>query len=214
MRNIVVKEALAEHENEEVNRAHKVGSRRLRNKPKNVPVSAFFCKIVSVDEQPVIFDPNTFRLTSNCRKTNGFFTITYNPEGSPKHVRGKPYTIGQDLVPGRFCVSGVRHWRALCDRIPEFGWMLKWSYYDDGLFDVAKKHPGVAFGFNIKWAEYAKMIEDKAEKMGIDIDHKPYFVYITKKEKLDELKKKFTMMPGPTCLDYQSVLDEVDKEMK
>ena len=71
-----------------------------------------------------------------------------------------------------------------------------------------------AFPFNFKWAEYGAMIEEKAEKMGIDIDHKPFFAYITKKEKLDQLRTEYKMYPNPVKEDYQSVLDEVDKEIK
>ena len=58
------------------------------------------------------------------------------------------------------------------------------------------------------------MIEEKADKMGIDIDHKPFFVYTTKKEKMEELKKEYKMMPNPVKEDYQTVLDEIDKEVE
>ena len=186
--------------------------RRDRNKQKDMPVSAFFNKIVRLSEEPVVVVDKM--LPRDCRRTNGWFTITYNPSGSPKLVKGKPYTIGQDLVRGRFCVSGIRHLKALSKRIPEFAFLLKWSYFDEGLFALAKQHPGVAFGFNLKWAEYARMIEEKAEKMGIDIDHKPFFVYKAKKSELERLREEYQMYPNPVKEDYQSVLDEVDKEIK
>lgn len=186
--------------------------KRDRNKQKDMPVSAFFNKVVALSENPIVIVDKM--LPRDCRTTNGWYSITYNPEGSPKRVKDKPYTIGQDLVRGRFCVSSPAHFKKLCKRIPEFAFLLKWSYFDERLFALAKKHPGIAFPFNFKWAEYGAMIEEKAEKMGIDIDHKPFFAYITKKEKLDQLRAEYKMYPNPVKEDYQSVLDEVDKEVK
>lgn len=186
---------------------------RIGRNAKNMPVSAFYSKVVDITENPVMADPETGMLPRTARITRGFFTVTYNPEGSPKRVAGKPFTFGQDLIQGRFCVSSVKHLRALSGRIPEFAFILKWSTFDEGLFAIAKKHPGIPFPFNFRWADYGDFIEAKAEKMGIDIDHKPFFVYITKKEKLDELRKKYMMYPNPDREQYQSVLDEVDKEV-
>ena len=186
--------------------------KKERKNAKDIPISAFFTKVVRLSEEPIIIIDK--QLPRDCRTTNGWFSVTYNPEGSPKRVKDKPYTIGQDLVRGRFCVSGPKHLKALSKRIPEFAFLLKWSYYNEGLFAIAKKHPGIAFCFNFKWVEYGEMIEKKAEEMGIDIDHKPFFAYITKKEKLDQLRAEYQMLPNPIKEDYQSVLDEIDKEMK
>lgn len=180
---------------------------------KSMPISAFFNKVVRVSEQPVIPDLKTGFLPRDTRTTNGFFTITYNPEGSPKRVKGKPYTFGQDMVRGRFCVSGFKHLEALAKRIPEFAFILKWSNYSKGLFAIAKQHPGVPFPFNLNWAEYGEFIEKRAEQMGIDIDHKPFFVYITNAAKLRELREKYQMYSNPDREVYQTVLDEIDKEM-
>lgn len=188
--------------------------KRRLNKRKDVPISVHLNKVVSLREEPVVIDLNSGLLPTDIRTTNGFYTITYNPIGSPKYVKDKPYTFGQDMVRGRFCVSGVRHLRALSKRIPEFAFILKWSYFDEGLFAVAKKHPGIPFPFNFKWAEYGTMIEKKAEEKGIDIDHKPYLVYVAKKEVLAERDEKYKMYPNPNKEDYQTVLDEVDKEVK
>lgn len=183
-----------------------------RNKQKNVPVEAYFTKVVRLSEEPIVIDLSNKILPQDCRTTNGWYSVTYNPEGSPKRVRGKPYTIGQDLVRGRFCVSGLKHLKALASRIPEFAFLLKWSYFDPGLFKLAKQHPGIAFCFNFKWCEYGSMIEKKAEEQGIDIDHKPFFAYITKKEKLDQLRKEYKIMPNPVKEDYIAVLDDLEKE--
>ena len=209
MTNLVQKQLLSEGDK----RPLATISKRHRDKPKNVPVSAFFYKVVSLDEMPVVL-PQTLPLdiNPNIRNTNGYYTITYNPEGSPKRVKGKPYTIGQDLLACRICVSGPRHFHALCDRIPELKWLERWSFFTDEYFALAKQHPGIAFGFNADWVRYAKMIEAKAEELGLDIDHKPFVCYITTKEKLAEIRSKFLMWPKKTKADIQTVLDEVDKE--
>ena len=188
--------------------------KRGKNKPKNVPVSLAFNKVVSLSENPIVIDLNTGLLTPDVRTTNGFYTITYNPPGSPKYVKDKPFTFGQDMVRGRFCVSGIRHLLALCDRIPEFAFILKWSYFHEGLLAMAKKHPGIPFPFNFKWVEYGEMIEKKAEQMGIDIDHKPYLVYVAKKEVLEKRKEEIKMYPNPSKEDYQSVLEEIEAKNK
>lgn len=211
MQNVAVRQAYLEDEAQR--KAHMRAARKHVNKPKNVPISAFFKKVVSLDEMPITIEPFSGLLSTNVRTTSGFFTLVYNPEGSPKRVKDKPYTFGQDLFAARISVSGPRHLRALGERIPEIGWILKWSYFSDELFALAKKHPGIAFGFNVNWPEYAKMVEAKAEQMGIDIDHKPYLTYITSADKLKDLRDKYKMMPPPTKEDYQTVLDDVDKEL-
>jgi len=204
----------AKLENEAGYTRHMQAARHHVKKPKDVPISAFLKKIVSLDEMPVVIDPATGLLPRTVRATSGFFTLTYNPEGSPKRIKDKPYTFGQDLIAARISVSGPRHLKALGKRIPEIGWIIKWSFLTDDLWALAKKHPGMSFGFNVNWPAYARMIEAKAEQMGIDIDHKPFVSYVTSKAKLDVLKKKYMMMPPPTKEDYQAVLDEVDKEVK
>lgn len=210
MLNPVAKQAYIENESQA--ELYKRTIRKHTNKPKDVPIPALLKKVVSLDEEPICIEPFSGILPRNVRTTNGFFSLVYNPEGSPKRIKDKPYTFGQDLIAARISVSGPRHLKALGTRIPEIGWILKWSNFDDRLFAVAKKHPGVAFGFNVRWADYAEMIENKAEQMGIDIDHKPFLMYITSAAKMKELREKYKMMPPPTKEDYQSVLDEVDKE--
>lgn len=210
MLNPVAKQAYLEDEGQR--KLIREVSRKRQNKPKDVPVTAFLKKVVSLDEEPICLEPFSGIFPRNVRTTNGFFSLVYNPEGSPKRIKDKPYTFGQDLIAARISVSGIRHLKALGTRIPEIGWILKWSNFDERLFAVAKKHPGVAFGFNVRWADYAEMIENKAEQMGIDIDHKPFLIYVTSAAKMKELREKYKMMPPPTKEDYQSVLDEVDKE--
>lgn len=172
----------------------------------------FFKKIVSLIEYPVSID-NFKNFDPNIRTTGGYYTLTYRPTTSARYVKCKPYCIGQDLIRLSVNVSGVRHWHCLAKRIPELGWLDKWSTLTDSLFALAKKHPDVPFFFTIKWEEYAEMIESKAEKDGIDIDHKPFVVYGAKKSLTEEINKTHLMAPIKDKKDYQSVLDDVDKEM-
>lgn len=209
MPSLAIKQAKLEYE-----AGRQTLSLKKHNKRKNVPVSAFINKVVAMDDNPIVIDLSTGMLPRTVRATSGFFTLTYNPENSPKHVKNKPYTVGQDLIAARISVSGPAHFKKLAERIPELGWIRRWSYLTDDLWAVAKKHPGIAFGFNVNWPAYAAMIEAKAEQMGIDIDHKPFLAYITTAEKMKQLREKYKMYPKPTKEDYQTVLDEVDKEVK
>lgn len=211
MPSVVTKQAKLE--NEAGYTQHRQAARHHVIKSKDVPVSAFLNKVVSLDEMPITIEPFSGLLPRTVRTTSGFFTLTYNPENSPKRIKDKPYTFGQDLIAARISVSGPRHLKALGKRIPEIGWILKWSFFTDDLFALAKQHPGISFGFNVNWPKYAAMIEKKAEEMGIDIDHKPFLAYITNAAEMKRLREKYKMMPKPTKDDYQSVLDEVDKEV-
>ena len=211
MTSIVEKQLLSEEKKNKFGVEN--GKRRAGDKPKNVPVSAFFCKVVDITEQPIVLAlGGPLDINPNIRTTNGNFAIVYNPEGSPKRVKNKPYTIAQDLIAARISVSGPAHFKCLCQRIPELAFLKKWSNYDDGLFAMAKKHPGIAFSFTLRWCDYGNMIEKKAEELRLDIDHKPFVCYITTKEKLAEIRSKFLMWPKRTKEDIQTVLDEVDKE--
>lgn len=172
----------------------------------------FFKKVVSLLDEPISlekfknFDPNI-------RTTGGFYSIVYYPPVSAKYVKNKPYCIGQDLIHMRVSVSGVRHWHCLCSRIPELGWVERWSTLTDEMFALAKKHPGTTFGFTVKWIEYCNMIEKKAEEQGIDIDHKAFVVYAAKESVTKEINETHLMAPIKTKDDYKSVLDEIDKEV-
>ena len=132
--------------------------------------------LVSVDDQPITL--KDFReLKPNIRATRGAYTIQYIPAGSVKRNPKFPYLIGQDLVRIRVTVSGPKHWRALCSRIPELGWVNRNSTLSDGLFGIAKKHPGLVLRFGIDFVKYCDKIESRANELGIDIDHKPLVLY-------------------------------------
>jgi hypothetical protein len=206
MKNVVSKQLLSENDGSD---RRKVSMRHV-NQPKNVPVSAFFNKVVHLLDLPVALSFG--EIDPNIRTTNGRFSITYNPEGSPKRVRNKPYTIGQDLLACRICVSGPGHFYSLSRRIPELGWIVRWSTLEDDLFALAKQHPGITFYFDVNWVKYGRMIEKKAEEMGIDIDHKPFVCYITTKKKMDEIRSKFLMNPKRTKEDIINEIQETDKE--
>lgn len=207
MTNVVVKQVKLESEKMECSRT----KRWEWSKRKSETMTAFSRKVMAIDENPVQVHISEKFFLSGIVSTKGCYSITYNPENSPKRIKNKPYTIGQDLVKGLISVSGPAHFKCLCKRIPELHFLLKWTNFDDYLFNLAKMHPGVGFTFCMNWADYGKMIEKKAEEMGLDINHKPFFVYITTKEKMDEMRDKYQYSPTYKS-DIQSVLDEVDKE--
>ena len=172
----------------------------------------FIKKVVSLSELPVSIE-NFKNFDPSVRTTGGYYTLIYYPTTSVRYVKDKPYCIGQDLIRLSVRVSGPKHWHCLASRIPELKWLEKWSTLEDEMFAIAKKHPGSQIFFTIKWIEYCRMIESKAEEMGIDIDHKPLVVYAAKESLTEEINKTHLMAPLKTKQDYQTVLEETDKEM-
>lgn len=132
--------------------------------------------LVALDDQPITLK-DFAQLKPNIRATHGFYTIQYIPAGSVKRNPKFPYLIGQDLVRIRVTVSGPKHWRALCSRIPELGWINRNSTISDGLFGIAKKHPGLVLRFGIDFVKYCDKITNRASELGIDIDNKPLVLY-------------------------------------
>lgn len=132
--------------------------------------------LVDIYDSPITL--KDFReLKPNIRATRGAYTIQYIPAGSVKRNPKFPYLIGQDLVRIRVTVSGPKHWRALCSRIPELGWVNRNSTISDGLFGIAKKHPGLVLRFGIDFVKYCDKITSRASELGIDIDNKPLVLY-------------------------------------
>lgn len=132
--------------------------------------------LVALDDQPITLK-DFAQLKPNIRATHGFYTLQYIPAGSVKRNPKFPYLIGQDLVRIRVTVSGPKHWRALCSRIPELGWINRNSTISDGLFGIAKKHPGLVLRFGIDFVKYCDKITNRASELGIDIDNKPLVLY-------------------------------------
>lgn len=132
--------------------------------------------IVSIDDTPISRD-DFRRLDPRIRGTHGRYSLQYIPAGSPRRNPRFPYLIGQDLVRIRVTVSGPRHWGALCKRIPELDWVRRNSTMTDAMFAIAKKHPGLVLRFGIDFPKYCGKIESAAERLGIDIDHKPLVTY-------------------------------------
>lgn len=132
--------------------------------------------LVDIYDTPITL--TDFReLKPNIRATRGAYTIQYIPAGSVKRNPKFPYLIGQDLVRIRVTVSGPKHWRALCSRIPELDWINRNSTISDGLFGIAKKHPGLVLRFGIDFVKYCDKITNRASELGIDIDNKPLVLY-------------------------------------
>ena len=160
------------------------GERKRYNlsiKEMEVTKSKFVCEpvysyVVSIEDKPVSRE-RLLRFDSDIKITKGAYTIQYVPLSNKKRNPKFPYLIGQDLVRIRVTVSGPRHWGCLCKRIPELGWLRRNSTLRDEMFAIAKKHPGLILKFGIDYCKYCAIIEERAEKEGIDIDHKPLFTY-------------------------------------
>lgn len=169
--------------------------------------------IVSLLENPVSF--KEFKsFDPNVRATSGFYTIRYVPLHHKDRVKGKPYIIGQDLIRLRVTVSGPRHWGALCDRIPELAWIKRNSTYTDELFAIAKMHPGMVIRFVLDVPRYCRMITQKAEERGIDIDHKPLVGYGCSASDYINVYRKKELSEPRTKADYVKELAEVEKTAK
>lgn len=165
--------------------------------------------IVSIEDKPITKE-RFLRLDPDIKFTRGMYSIQYIPLRSYKRNPKFPYLIGQDLVRLRVTVSGPRHWGCLCKRIPELGWVKRNSTLTDYMFSVAKKHPGLVIRFNIDYDKYCRTIEERAEKEGIDIDHKPLFTYLWDDNTKEEYGKLDISGWQKEKKDYLKELEEVE----
>lgn len=161
--------------------------------------------LVDLYDQPITL-ADFRRLKPNIRSTHGFYTIQYIPAGSVKRNPKFPYLIGQDLVRIRVTVSGPKHWRALCSRIPELAWVDRNSTISPELFGIAKKHPGLVLRFGIDFVKYCDKITNRAKELGVDIDNKPLVTYQWGANDVPDVDGVIT---HKTKKDYASVLKEL-----
>lgn len=167
--------------------------------------------LVSIDDQPITLK-DFHELKPNIRATHGFYTIQYIPAGSVKRNPKFPYLIGQDLVRIRVTVSGPKHWGALCTRIPELAWLNRNTTICPELFGIAKKHPGLVLRFGINFVKYCDKITNRANELGIDIDHKPLVLYQWGAN--DVPKVDGVLNPLKTKQDYAEELKAVQDTVK
>lgn len=147
--------------------------------------------IVSLREEPVSYD-SFVSGTPGIISTKGDYAIVYNSSKTQARKKCKAYFIYSDLLKFKLSISGPVHLRAVADRIPEVAWMLRNTKFDFRLFALAKMHPGVSFDFSVDWVRYARMINAKARKMKLNIDHKPFVCYkCNEKEFYDKYSNKF-----------------------
>ena len=166
--------------------------------------------IVDIYDNPVSL-ADFRRLKPNLRATKGYYTIQYLPAASTGRNPKFPYLIGQDLVRIRVTVSGPKHWRALCDRIPELAWVNRNSTISPELFGIAKKHPGLVLRFGIKFVEYCDKITNRAKELGVDIDNKPLVTYQWGKFSIPHEEETLTMNSKKT---YAEILKQLQDESK
>lgn len=176
--------------------------------------SQFVCEpvyyyIVSLEDKPITKE-RYLRFDPDIKFTKGLYSIQYLPKASPKRNPKFPYLIGQDLVRLRVTVSGPRHWGCVCKRIPELGWIERNSTFQKELFSIAKKHPGLVLRFGIDFCKYCKTIEERAEREGLDIDHKPLFTYLWNDDMKNFMSSVNVTGWKKSKEDYEEVLREIE----
>ena len=169
--------------------------------------------IVNIYDKPVSFkdfvshDPDV-------RATSGFFTIRYVPKNHRDRVKDKPYIIGQDLVRLRVTVSGPKHWGALCNRIPELAWIRRNTTFKENMFPIAKMHPGLVLRFTLDVPKYCEKITNRANELGIDIDHKPLVAFGCSGEDYTDIYSKKELCEIRTKADYLKELAEAESAVQ
>lgn len=170
-----------------------------------------YYKLVRIDEEPIIMDDlKSFEPT--LRATKGYYSIQYVPLKSTR-VNSKRcrYLIGQDLVQMRISVSGPYHLKVLADRVPEIRWLLRNTTFHMGMFEVAKRHPGMPFPFTIDYYRYEEMLIEKAAKKGIELK-KPFVTfYYANQEGYYEKYKDIKFARRNSKEDYKTQIEEADK---
>lgn len=188
----------------DIQRKNKVGTGESIFTPGHV-----YTYLVSIKENPISLK-DFKELKPEIRATRGFYTIQYIPSGSYKRNPKFPYLIGQDLVRLRVTVSGPAHWKKLCERVPELAWIDRNSTLTMDMFEIAKKHPGLILRFGINFSKYCKMIEDKAKRRHIDIDHKPLVLYQWGADEVPQVEDG-VLAPVKTKKDYEEALKELQE---
>ena len=174
------------------------------------PFAAAYCYsyIVNIYDEPVSaesfhsFDPNVIM-------TRGLYTISYLPKSSPRRRPNFPYLIGQDLIRWRLIVSGPAHWKKVCERVPELAWLDRNTDVEK-LFRYAKMHPGLPIRFGINFDKYCRKIEQRAEELGIDIDHKPLVSYVWGDSMKEYADKEFAIIRSKK--DYEQEWNETQQD--
>lgn len=203
--------------NETVNKAYLARRKKMREAiDEKISLNIFtpgrVCMyLVAIDENPITLS-DFRRLKPNIRATRGAYTIQYIPRGSMHRNPKFPYLIGQDLVRLRVTVSGPTHWRSLCGRIPELAWINRNTTISEGLFGIAKKHPGLVLRFGIDFVKYCDKITKKAEELGIDIDHKPLVTYQWGADSVPVVEDG-ELLPVKTKEDYIKELEEAQSDI-
>lgn len=179
---------------------------------KNCPITPFSSRyIVSLRDVPVSINDFINR-DPDIRATKADFTIKYFPKKHKNRVKGKPYVIGQDLIMWRIAVSGPYHWDALCERIPELGWIKRNTTFTNDFFSIAKKHPGLMIKFTIDFPKYCAMIEKKAEEMGLNIEHRALVAYQCSSKDYEDTFSKFEIDDVKTKDDYIKEINAAESE--
>lgn len=157
----------------------------VAEQPLSFPSTSYH--IIDLRSEPV--DVATFQsFDPNVRATFGKFMITFLNKNDNRVRKGRRFVIDQDLIRARIFFYDYRELKKVAERVPEVAWILQNSTLTEELLDVAIRHVGVPFIFTIDWVRYDKMIAEKAEAKGIDLDLKPF---VTSRHSEKIYKEKF-----------------------
>lgn len=131
----------------------------------HAPVSPYAYKyILNLQDKPVDL-AQLQALNPNLRTTKGLYMIKYTPLKSKDAKKGRPWKIGQDLIRWDIRVAGKSHFRILCDKVPELGWLRRNSTFSDKLFDISRDHPGMTFWFSVDWVRYVEKLQAQSSSV-------------------------------------------------
>jgi hypothetical protein len=136
--------------------------------------------IISLNDSPLtatdVLDP---KRKDEIRCTSGDYFVKYDPVGSKFHNPKYPYTIKtSDMLGWNLKVSGIDHLYRISRVFPEVAWILRNSYFNDNLFNVAKSNPGMVVAFSLRFFDYQQMIMNKMNAAGLNpIENKPFVAF-------------------------------------
>ena len=172
------------------------------------------CFIVSLRDEPVVaadlLDPHR---KDDIRCTRGYFCIKYDPYNNGVDTKYKYVFTTHEFYGINIRVSGPEHFHELAYLIPELGWIIRNTTFDDILFAVAKAHPAMPIPFCIDAGRYYKNIIAKMNEKGIDPTvHKPFvtFKFASDRPYLDVDVKSLNR---PECKKYyMNALLKIEQE--
>ena len=161
------------------------------------------CFIISLRDEPVLAsDLLNPQRKDAIRCTRGYFCIKYDPYNNGVDTKYKYVFTTHEFYGINIRVSGPEHFHKLAFIIPELGWIVRNTTFDDKLFAVAKAHPGMPIPFCIDAVRYYDMIVAKMNGAGIDPTVNKPFVTFKFASGLPHLDVDVKSLYMPQCKRY------------